>query len=192
MPLCTLLPPKWHTQPRGHQVKDLFVLNLHPNSQSLQSPYLPRVSAHCCFQRNGTQSTMQRAFFSRSALLAQNAAAAFESPLAARCAPVHQRLDRSMSSVTIPPPACMLRPLEVPQRHLFGPGPSNVPPRILAASSRPIIGHLHPEMYEVNALRSPELKQMLKSHYDGNKKNLQLKLLWRKMFDFAIKARQRA
>uniref|UniRef100_A0A669BKL3 Alanine--glyoxylate aminotransferase n=1 Tax=Oreochromis niloticus TaxID=8128 RepID=A0A669BKL3_ORENI len=54
-----------------------------------------------------------------------------------------------MSSVTIPPPACMLRPLEVPLRYLFGPGPSNVPPRILAAGSRPIIGHLHPEMYEI-------------------------------------------
>lgn len=54
-----------------------------------------------------------------------------------------------MSSVTIPPPACMLRPLEVPLRYLFGPGPSNVPPRILAAGAMPIIGHLHPEMFEV-------------------------------------------
>lgn len=95
---------------------------------------------------------MQRALFSRSALLAQQAAAALESPLAARSAPLLQRLGRSMSSVTIPPPACMLRPLEVPLRYLFGPGPSNVPPRILAAGARPIIGHLHPEMYEVNAL----------------------------------------
>uniref|UniRef100_A0A8D3BPC2 Alanine--glyoxylate aminotransferase n=1 Tax=Scophthalmus maximus TaxID=52904 RepID=A0A8D3BPC2_SCOMX len=64
-------------------------------------------------------------------------------------APLLQRLERSMSSVTIPPPACMLRPLETPMRYLFGPGPSNVPPRILAAGSRPIIGHMHPEMYEV-------------------------------------------
>uniref|UniRef100_A0AAQ5XU82 Alanine--glyoxylate aminotransferase n=1 Tax=Amphiprion ocellaris TaxID=80972 RepID=A0AAQ5XU82_AMPOC len=56
---------------------------------------------------------------------------------------------RSMSSVTIPPPACMLRPLEAPLRYLFGPGPSNVPPRVLAAGGRPIIGHLHPEMYEI-------------------------------------------
>ena len=69
----------------------------------------------------------------------------------ARSAPLLQRLDRSMSSVTIPPPACMLRPLEAPLRYLFGPGPSNVPPRILAAGGRPIIGHLHPEMYEVKA-----------------------------------------
>ncbi|KAM7379327.1 hypothetical protein PAMP_004890 [Pampus punctatissimus] len=92
---------------------------------------------------------MQRALFSRSALLAQQAAAALDSPLAARSAPLLQRLDRSMSSVTIPPPACMLRPLEAPYRYLFGPGPSNVPPRILAAGSKPIIGHLHPEMYEI-------------------------------------------
>ncbi|XP_066518228.1 alanine--glyoxylate and serine--pyruvate aminotransferase b [Hoplias malabaricus] len=56
---------------------------------------------------------------------------------------------RSMSCVSIPPPACMLRPLEVPPRYLFGPGPSNVPPRIQAAGGRPIIGHLHPEMYEI-------------------------------------------
>uniref|UniRef100_A0AAX7T6Z2 Alanine--glyoxylate aminotransferase n=1 Tax=Astatotilapia calliptera TaxID=8154 RepID=A0AAX7T6Z2_ASTCA len=92
---------------------------------------------------------MQRALFSRGALLAQQTSAALEGPLAARSAPVLLRQDRSMSSVTIPPPACMLRPLEVPLRYLFGPGPSNVPPRILAAGSRPIIGHLHPEMYEI-------------------------------------------
>uniref|UniRef100_A0A8C4E9T9 Alanine--glyoxylate aminotransferase n=1 Tax=Dicentrarchus labrax TaxID=13489 RepID=A0A8C4E9T9_DICLA len=92
---------------------------------------------------------MQRALFSRSALLAQQAAAALDSPLASRSAPLLQRLDRSMSSVTIPPPACMLRPLEAPLRYLFGPGPSNVPPRILAVGAKPIIGHLHPEMYEI-------------------------------------------
>lgn len=103
-------------------------------------------------QDTRTTAVMQRAFFSRGALLAHQAAASLDSPLAARSAPLLQRLDRSMSSVTIPPPACMLRPLEVPLRYLFGPGPSNVPPRILAAGSRPIIGHLHPEMYEVNAL----------------------------------------
>lgn len=94
---------------------------------------------------------MQRALFRRGALLAQQAAA-LDGPLAPRGAPLLERLDRSMSSVSIPPPACMLRPLEVPLRYLFGPGPSNVPPRILAAGSKPIIGHLHPEMYEVNVL----------------------------------------
>uniref|UniRef100_A0A8C7ZX88 Alanine--glyoxylate aminotransferase n=1 Tax=Oryzias sinensis TaxID=183150 RepID=A0A8C7ZX88_9TELE len=75
---------------------------------------------------------------------------ALDSPLVGRSASVLQRMDhRSVSSVTIPPPACMLRPLEVPMRYLFGPGPSNVPPRVLASGSRPIIGHLHPEMYEI-------------------------------------------
>uniref|UniRef100_A0A673BFK8 Alanine--glyoxylate aminotransferase n=1 Tax=Sphaeramia orbicularis TaxID=375764 RepID=A0A673BFK8_9TELE len=92
---------------------------------------------------------MQRALFRRSALLSQHAAAALDGPLAARSAPLLQRLERSMSSVTIPPPPCMLRPLEAPLRYLFGPGPSNVPPRILTAGGRPIIGHLHPEMYEI-------------------------------------------
>lgn len=109
------------------------------------------ISLAAGFSGTSTPALMQRALFSRSALLAQQAAAALDSPLAARSAPLLQRLERSMSSVTIPPPACMLRPLEVPLRHLFGPGPSNVPPRVLAAGSRPIIGHLHPEMYEVNA-----------------------------------------
>uniref|UniRef100_A0A673G650 Alanine--glyoxylate aminotransferase n=1 Tax=Sinocyclocheilus rhinocerous TaxID=307959 RepID=A0A673G650_9TELE len=56
---------------------------------------------------------------------------------------------RGMSSVTIPPPACMLRPLEAPFRYLFGPGPSNVPPRVLAAGGRPIIGHMHSEMFGI-------------------------------------------
>lgn len=95
---------------------------------------------------------MQRALFCRSASLAQQATAALDGPLAARSAPVLQRLERSMSSVTIPPPECMLRPLEVPLRYLFGPGPSNVPPRVLAAGAKPIIGHMHPEMYEVTAI----------------------------------------
>uniref|UniRef100_A0A674NTK6 Alanine--glyoxylate aminotransferase n=1 Tax=Takifugu rubripes TaxID=31033 RepID=A0A674NTK6_TAKRU len=66
-----------------------------------------------------------------------------------RSAPLLQQLERSMSTVTIPPPACMLRPLEAPLRYLFGPGPSNVPPRILAAGAKPIIGHMHSEMFEV-------------------------------------------
>nr|XP_061795614.1 alanine--glyoxylate aminotransferase-like [Nerophis lumbriciformis] len=88
---------------------------------------------------------MQRTLFSRrSGLLARQAAAvALEGPPA-------QCLDRrAASSVTIPPPACMLRPLEAPLRYLFGPGPSNVPPRVLAVGAKPIIGHLHPEMYEI-------------------------------------------
>lgn len=133
----------------AHQVKDLFVLNFRPNP----------LSGSVCERghhppRSRTPAAMQRALFRRSAMLAHPAAAALDGPLAARSAPPPLlRPDRSMSSVTIPPPACMLRPLEVPFRYLFGPGPSNVPPRVLASGSRPIIGHLHPEMYQVTALK---------------------------------------
>ncbi|PSC74696.1 alanine-glyoxylate transaminase [Micractinium conductrix] len=34
--------------------------------------------------------------------------------------------------------------LEVPQRFLMGPGPANAHPRILAAQSLPLLGHMHP------------------------------------------------
>uniref|UniRef100_A0A8C5GIC5 Alanine--glyoxylate aminotransferase n=1 Tax=Gouania willdenowi TaxID=441366 RepID=A0A8C5GIC5_GOUWI len=39
--------------------------------------------------------------------------------------------------------------LKVPDRYMFGPGPSNVPPRILEAGARPVIGHMHPEIFEI-------------------------------------------
>ncbi|MGH0175352.1 UNVERIFIED_CONTAM: hypothetical protein FKN15_070512 [Acipenser sinensis] len=54
-----------------------------------------------------------------------------------------------MSSLTVPAPASLLLPLKVPDRLLLGPGPSNVPPRILSAGGRPIIGHMHKEMLEI-------------------------------------------
>uniref|UniRef100_A0AAZ3S9C3 Alanine--glyoxylate aminotransferase n=1 Tax=Oncorhynchus tshawytscha TaxID=74940 RepID=A0AAZ3S9C3_ONCTS len=54
-----------------------------------------------------------------------------------------------MSSITVPPPKCLQKTFVAPRRHMFGPGPSNVPPRILAAGAEPIIGHMHPEMLEI-------------------------------------------
>ncbi|KAG7228670.1 hypothetical protein INR49_008446 [Caranx melampygus] len=54
-----------------------------------------------------------------------------------------------MSSVSFPPPKCLQKPLAVPHRHMFGPGPSNVPPRILDAGASPVIGHMHPEIFEI-------------------------------------------
>lgn len=54
-----------------------------------------------------------------------------------------------MLSVSVPPPKCLQKPLVVPHRHMFGPGPSNVPPRILQAGANPVIGHMHPEIFEV-------------------------------------------
>ncbi|NXP83168.1 SPYA protein, partial [Ramphastos sulfuratus] len=53
------------------------------------------------------------------------------------------------SLLRVPPPQGLLRPLTVPERLLLGPGPSNVPPRILAAGGRQLLGHMHPEVLQV-------------------------------------------
>ena len=45
-----------------------------------------------------------------------------------------------------------------PDRLLLGPGPSNVPPRILGALARPTIGHLDPEFVRM----MDELKGLLR------------------------------
>jgi alanine-glyoxylate transaminase / serine-glyoxylate transaminase / serine-pyruvate transaminase len=42
-----------------------------------------------------------------------------------------------------------LPPLKAPQRLLFGPGPSPVAPRVYAALSQPLVGHLDPFFFEV-------------------------------------------
>ncbi|XP_065700640.1 alanine--glyoxylate aminotransferase isoform X2 [Patagioenas fasciata] len=49
----------------------------------------------------------------------------------------------------VPKPQGLLRPLVVPERLLLGPGPSNVPPRILAAGGQQLLGHMHPEVLQV-------------------------------------------
>jgi len=41
--------------------------------------------------------------------------------------------------------ACAIGSFHPPQRTLMGPGPSDVPPRVLAAMARPTVGHLDPE-----------------------------------------------
>ena len=48
------------------------------------------------------------------------------------------------------PPACLFKPLNVPHKLLMGPGPSNAYPRVLAAQSLPLIGHLQKEFHEVS------------------------------------------
>uniref|UniRef100_A0A3Q1AJZ8 Alanine--glyoxylate aminotransferase n=1 Tax=Amphiprion ocellaris TaxID=80972 RepID=A0A3Q1AJZ8_AMPOC len=55
----------------------------------------------------------------------------------------------NMPSLSVPPPKCLQKPLVVPHHHMFGPGPSNVPPRILEAGANPVIGHMHPEIFEI-------------------------------------------
>lgn len=61
----------------------------------------------------------------------------------ARCA-------MATSLLHVPPPQGLLRPMAVPERLLLGPGPSNVPPRILAAGGRQLLGHMHPEVLQVS------------------------------------------
>ena len=41
------------------------------------------------------------------------------------------------------------QPLEVPDKLLLGPGPSNSYPRVMEACGRPMLGHLHPEFLVV-------------------------------------------
>jgi alanine-glyoxylate transaminase/serine-glyoxylate transaminase/serine-pyruvate transaminase len=43
----------------------------------------------------------------------------------------------------------IIAPLQAPQRLLFGPGPSLVPPRVYAALAQPVVGHLDPFFFEV-------------------------------------------
>ncbi|XP_056420664.1 alanine--glyoxylate aminotransferase isoform X1 [Hyla sarda] len=55
-----------------------------------------------------------------------------------------------MSTHTIVPPSpALLQPLNVPQRLMLGPGPSNVSPRVQAAGALQVIGHMHPEMFQI-------------------------------------------
>jgi alanine-glyoxylate transaminase/serine-glyoxylate transaminase/serine-pyruvate transaminase len=51
--------------------------------------------------------------------------------------------------------------LEIKQRLLMGPGPSNVNPRVLKAMATPTIGHLDPEF--LNVLIDIKLKTNLHS-----------------------------
>ncbi|KAM9315360.1 alanine--glyoxylate aminotransferase [Gastrophryne carolinensis] len=56
---------------------------------------------------------------------------------------------RMASKSTVPPSPALLLPMQVPQRLMLGPGPSNVPPRIQAAGALNVIGHMHPESFKI-------------------------------------------
>ncbi|XP_075365248.1 alanine--glyoxylate aminotransferase [Mycteria americana] len=76
------------------------------------------------------------------------AQAASAAPLRARLLGMARRA-MTTSLLRVPPPQGLLRPLAVPERLLLGPGPSNVPPRILAAGGQQLLGHMHPEVLQV-------------------------------------------
>ena len=54
-----------------------------------------------------------------------------------------------------------MQSFQPPERLLLGPGPSNVPPRILAALARPTIGHLDPRFVAL----MDELKELLRQAF---------------------------
>lgn len=56
--------------------------------------------------------------------------------------------------------------IQPPERILFGPGPSNVPHRILGALSRPTVGHLDPYFSEMMEELKEKLKKVFKTSYD--------------------------
>jgi alanine-glyoxylate transaminase / serine-glyoxylate transaminase / serine-pyruvate transaminase len=58
--------------------------------------------------------------------------------------------------MTVLPP-----PLDPPTRLLCGPGPSNVPPDVLAAMQRPMLGHLDPDIHQIMT----EVVQLLRGVY---------------------------
>jgi alanine-glyoxylate transaminase/serine-glyoxylate transaminase/serine-pyruvate transaminase len=50
---------------------------------------------------------------------------------------------------TIPPPAVLFEPMQIPKKTLLGPGPSNPHPAIIEAMTQPVLGYLHPEFLEI-------------------------------------------
>jgi alanine-glyoxylate transaminase/serine-glyoxylate transaminase/serine-pyruvate transaminase len=56
-------------------------------------------------------------------------------------------------------------PLQPPTRYLFGPGPTQVEPRVYQALSKPIVGHLDPYFIQV----MQEVQELVKSVYGAEK-----------------------
>ena len=58
----------------------------------------------------------------------------------------------------------MTQPLSIPQRVLLGPGPSDVPPRVLQAMAQPTIGHLDPVFLRLMDEIRAGLKQVFQTN----------------------------
>jgi alanine-glyoxylate transaminase / serine-glyoxylate transaminase / serine-pyruvate transaminase len=54
-------------------------------------------------------------------------------------------------------------PLNPPERLLCGPGPANVTPAVLEAMQRPLLGHMDPDLADINA----EVVQLLRAAYQA-------------------------
>jgi alanine-glyoxylate transaminase/serine-glyoxylate transaminase/serine-pyruvate transaminase len=68
-----------------------------------------------------------------------------------------------MASDTTAATETLIPPLDIPQRVLLGPGPSDVPPRILEALGRPTIGHLDPVFLRIMDDIRSGLKQVFRT-----------------------------
>ena len=66
-------------------------------------------------------------------------------------------LGMSKTSELMAPPECFKTPMQVPQKLLMGPGPSNAPKRVLEANALPLLGHLHPEFIQVSLFESLDI-----------------------------------
>lgn len=55
----------------------------------------------------------------------------------------------STSIMSVSPPECLQKPMNVPSKLLMGPGPSNSPLRVHYAMMKPLLGHLHPEFCQI-------------------------------------------
>ena len=72
----------------------------------------------------------------------------------------------SKMSLSVGPPEVLKTPMSIPEKTLLGPGPSNVPDRVLKAMALPTIGHLHPEftkVIKIKDLTSNSILTVLKS-----------------------------
>lgn len=53
------------------------------------------------------------------------------------------------NKMELPVPVELKQSLYVPNKTLMGPGPSNCTQRVLDSLSNPVLGHMHPECFEV-------------------------------------------
>ncbi len=58
----------------------------------------------------------------------------------------------------------MSAPLDLPQRVLLGPGPSDVPGRVLQAMARPTIGHLDPAFLKLMDEVRADLRKVFRTN----------------------------
>ncbi|CAJ0565683.1 unnamed protein product, partial [Mesorhabditis spiculigera] len=76
---------------------------------------------------------------------------------------ISSRNASSRPEMSPPVPKCLLEPMDIPKRELFGPGPSNMGSNIQESASRSLLGHLHPEFVKIMADAREGLKYIFKT-----------------------------